>query len=81
MEKITIEKMMSLGEGEKVNRVVDMEKYSFESVQELSLRPNVWEEYIGQEKIKKNLKVFIEASKKRKECLDHILFFWTTRSW
>ena len=52
-----------------------MEKYSFESVQELSLRPNVWEEYIGQEKIKKNLKVFIEASKKRKECLDHILFF------
>ncbi|TLD89634.1 Holliday junction branch migration DNA helicase RuvB [Helicobacter sp. MIT 03-1614] len=75
MEKITIEKMMSLGEGEKVNRVVDMEKYSFESVQELSLRPNVWEEYIGQEKIKKNLKVFIEASKKRKECLDHILFF------
>ena len=41
MEKITIEKMMSLGEGEKVNRVVDMEKYSFESVQELSLRPNV----------------------------------------
>ncbi|MCX2716347.1 Holliday junction branch migration DNA helicase RuvB [Helicobacter sp. MIT 21-1697] len=67
---------MSVEEGQtNINRVVEMEKYSFESAQELSLRPNVWEEYIGQEKIKKNLKVFIEASKKRKECLDHILFF------
>nr|WP_066389745.1 Holliday junction branch migration DNA helicase RuvB [Helicobacter himalayensis] len=42
---------------------------------ESSLRPSVWEEYIGQELIKKNLKVFIEAAKLRNECLDHILFF------
>ncbi|WP_416372934.1 AAA family ATPase, partial [Helicobacter typhlonius] len=48
---------------------------SFDTTQESSLRPNVWEEYIGQEKIKKNLKIAIEASKKRGECLDHILFF------
>ena len=65
MEKITIEKMMSLGEGEKVNRVVDMEKYSFESVQELSLRPNVWEEYIGQEKIKKICRTYRQVRFKR----------------
>ncbi|ANV98777.1 Holliday junction DNA helicase RuvB [Helicobacter enhydrae] len=42
---------------------------------EKSLRPNAWNEYIGQEQIKKNLRVFIEACKKRQECLDHILFF------
>ena len=72
MEKITLEKSKESAE---VNRIVEVEKFSFESSQELSLRPSVWEEYVGQEKIKKNLKVFIEASKKRKECLDHILFF------
>lgn len=72
MEKITLEKSKESAE---VNRVVEVERFSFESSQELSLRPSVWEEYVGQEKIKKNLKVFIEASKKRKECLDHILFF------
>lgn len=72
MEKITLEKSK---ESAGTNRVVEVEKFSFESNQELSLRPSVWEEYVGQEKIKKNLKVFIEASKKRNECLDHILFF------
>jgi len=39
------------------------------------LRPDAWNEYIGQEQIKKNLGVFIEASKKRQEALDHVLFF------
>lgn len=56
-------------------RVVDIEKIDFEENMENSLRPTLWEEYIGQEKIKKNLKVFIQASKKRNECLDHTLFF------
>ncbi|NPA87960.1 MAG: Holliday junction branch migration DNA helicase RuvB, partial [Epsilonproteobacteria bacterium] len=40
-----------------------------------SLRPQNLDEYIGQEQIKKNLKVFIEAAKKRGESLDHMLFF------
>lgn len=73
MEKISLQK--SNIQSVEPNRVVEVEKLSFESAQEASLRPNMWEEYIGQEKIKKNLKVAIEASKKRKECLDHILFF------
>jgi Holliday junction DNA helicase RuvB len=39
-----------------------------------ALRPTSWDEYIGQEKIKNNLKVILEASKKRKEASDHLLF-------
>jgi Holliday junction DNA helicase RuvB len=40
---------------------------------EASLRPKSLAEYIGQEKIKKNLSIFIEAAKRRKEALDHAL--------
>ena len=58
-----------------MERIVDIEKISFEENSEVSLRPSVWEDYIGQEQIKKNLQIFIQASKKRAECLDHILFF------
>ncbi len=45
-----------------------------------SLRPQLLAEYIGQQKVKKNLKVYIEAAKKRGEALDHVLFFWTART-
>jgi len=58
-----------------MERMVEIERFEDESTYEVSLRPSGWDEYIGQEKIKKNLKVFIEASKKRGEALDHILFF------
>ncbi|NPA28502.1 MAG: AAA family ATPase, partial [Epsilonproteobacteria bacterium] len=58
-----------------MERVVEIEKFKGEERFEASLRPSRWEEYIGQEKIKSNLKVFIEASLKRGEALDHILFF------
>ena len=40
-----------------------------------SLRPQLLQEYIGQEKAKGNLKVYIEAAKARGESLDHVLFF------
>ncbi len=56
-------------------RIVEIEKVSFEEGYEKSLRPQNLDEYIGQEQIKKNLKVFIEAAKKRNETLDHLLFF------
>ncbi len=56
-------------------RIVEIEKVSFEESYEKSLRPSTLEEYIGQEQIKKNLKVFIQAAKKREESLDHMLFF------
>jgi Holliday junction DNA helicase RuvB len=59
-----------------MQRLVEVESVSFEEDNhEVSLRPSSWEDYIGQEKIKKNLRVFIDASKKRKEALDHILFY------
>ena len=58
-----------------MERMIQIERFEGESSEETSLRPGSWNEYIGQEKIKKNLKVFIEASKKRGESLDHILFF------
>lgn len=40
-----------------------------------SLRPSNWDGYIGQEQIKKNLKVFVRAANKRQEPLDHTLLF------
>lgn len=40
-----------------------------------SLRPISLDEYIGQDKIKDNIKVYIEAAKQRKESLDHVLFY------
>ena len=42
---------------------------------ENKLRPVSFEEYVGQEKIKSNLKVYISAAKKRKEALDHVLLY------
>lgn len=59
-----------------MQRMVEIEKFGAEEEAiETSLRPSAWSEYIGQEQIKKNLGVFIEASKKRAEALDHVLFF------
>ncbi|MDE6982784.1 MAG: Holliday junction branch migration DNA helicase RuvB [Lachnospiraceae bacterium] len=42
---------------------------------ETSLRPQKLEDYIGQQKAKENLKVYIEAAKQRGEALDHVLFY------
>jgi Holliday junction DNA helicase RuvB len=41
---------------------------------ELSVRPRSFDEFIGQDKMKENLKVFIQAAKQRDEALDHVLF-------
>jgi len=57
-----------------MDRIVEIEKFSFDETYESSLRPCSFDGYIGQENIKKNLSIFIAAAKKRKECLDHILF-------
>ncbi|MCH9813925.1 MAG: Holliday junction branch migration DNA helicase RuvB [Epsilonproteobacteria bacterium] len=58
-----------------MQRIVEVEKIEFEDADEVTLRPSSWDEYIGQEQIKKNLQVFIKAAKKRQESLDHVLFF------
>ncbi len=46
-----------------------------EEVFERALRPKALEEYVGQEKIRGQLSIFIEAARKRREALDHVLLF------
>ena len=58
-----------------MERIIEIEKFTAEDATEISLRPSAWEDYIGQEQIKRNLGVFIEASNKRSEALDHVLFY------
>ncbi|MCX5782191.1 MAG: Holliday junction branch migration DNA helicase RuvB [Elusimicrobia bacterium] len=62
-------------EEQNFERIVSAVKTSEENRAENTLRPKTLDEFIGQEKLKKNLKIFIEASKKRKESLDHCLFY------
>jgi len=46
-----------------------------EELDEKNIRPSTLEEYIGQDKVKDNLKVFIEAAKMRQDALDHVLLY------
>lgn len=54
-----------------VNQEADLGELSFEQ----SLRPQYLHQYIGQDKVKANLQVFIEAAKMREETLDHVLLY------
>ena len=57
-------------------RLVDMERAEAEGgTEELSLRPRRFDDYIGQQKLKENLIVYIEAAKRRREALDHVLLY------
>lgn len=60
---------------DKLERIIDVTVHKEEEETEKSLRPHRFEDYMGQEEIKRNLKIFIEAAKKRKEPLDHLLFY------
>ena len=51
------------------------EVYTLDDSDELSLRPKTFTEYVGQEKVRENLSVFIEAAKMRSEPLDHVLLY------
>jgi Holliday junction DNA helicase RuvB len=55
-------------------RLIDTNEVE-EDIDETSLRPRKLSEYIGQRKVKENLSVFIEAAKRRKEALDHVLLY------
>ncbi len=57
------------------DRILDSTKKYSEDEEELKLRPSTLNEYIGQEDMKKNLSVFIKASNKRDEALDHVLIY------
>ena len=56
-------------------RMITTERIEEDKAVEGSLRPKFLKEYIGQAKAKENLKIYIEAAKKRHEPLDHVLFF------
>lgn len=56
-------------------RVISTELMEEDYKIENSLRPKLLSDYIGQNKIKDNLKVYIEAAKQRNESLDHVLFY------
>ena len=56
-------------------RIIATEIEKNDTPLENSLRPETLADYVGQDSIKKNLKVYIEAAKNRGECLDHVLFY------
>ncbi len=61
---------------ENESRLVSTEfDYSEDNDIELSLRPKVLDDYIGQEKVKEKLKIYIAAAKNRNDILDHILLY------
>ena len=59
-----------------MGRIISTETLDIEEERsEYSLRPKYLNEYIGQRKVKDNLRIFIEAAKKRNEPLDHLLLY------
>lgn len=57
------------------NRIISPDLEETDNDIELSLRPHTLNEYIGQEKAKENLKIYIEAAKTRGDVLDHVLLY------
>ena len=58
------------------NKIINPELENIEEeTLEKTLRPQILKEYIGQTKVKENMKVYIEAAKQRKEALDHVLLY------
>jgi holliday junction DNA helicase RuvB len=64
-----------LDEGQAKERLLDPDPQAEDRGQDLALRPRTLDEYIGQERMKANLKVFIRAALKRREPLDHVLLY------
>ena len=57
------------------NRILDPSEIALDNEGENPLRPRTMNDYIGQEKVKENLSIFIEAAKRRRETLDHVLLY------
>lgn len=57
------------------NRILSTRELGGDSENDNSLRPKTLAEYVGQEKVKENLKVYIDAAKKRGDSLDHVLLY------
>lgn len=57
------------------DRIISAQMMTEDQTVEFSLRPRYLSEYIGQERVKENLKIYIEAAKMRNEALDHVLLY------
>jgi holliday junction DNA helicase RuvB len=67
--------MNNMGITEEPKKASKIKDFSIdEGTVDTALRPSGWDEYVGQEKVKKNLRVIIDAAKRRKEPMDHVLF-------
>lgn len=51
------------------------QKSAKEDILDLTLRPRTWDNYVGQDKVKQNVKIIIEAAKQRKDIIEHLLFY------
>ena len=59
-------------------RIISTEILTEDAKIENSLRPLKLDDYVGQEKVKRNLKVYIKAAKERGDSLDHVVILWTS---
>lgn len=59
----------------KMEELLNAEADEVEEAEEVTLRPKFLNEFIGQDRVKDNLKVYIESAKKRGDSLDHVLFY------
>ena len=57
------------------DRIISSREFEVDSTSEYSLRPEKINEYIGQEKVKERLNIFVEAAKRREEALDHVILY------
>ena len=57
------------------NRIMNTGYNAEDSDVDVSLRPKTLDDYVGQEKVKENLKIYIEAAKQRNDPLDHVLLY------
>lgn len=67
--------LLQTGEMDFESRMVTPEHIPSDEDIDFSLRPKTLSEYIGQDKVKENLRIFIEAARKRGEPLDHVLLY------
>jgi holliday junction DNA helicase RuvB len=57
------------------DRITTRQRLEEDQQVEQTLRPTRWDEYVGQQKVKDNLHIFIQGARARKEALDHVLFY------
>jgi Holliday junction DNA helicase RuvB len=62
-------------ESEEEENITNPQQHSDETFFEATIRPQKLDDYVGQQKIKENLKIFIDAAKQRKDVIEHILLY------